>query len=540
MSKHFLSTILFVACFLFCAAQDLPEPSDYLTPAFHKGRREAFRAAMPPNSVAVIFAFPERVFSQDVNYVYHQNPDLYYLSGYQEAESVLLLFKDDQKNGDAAYHEMIFARKRDPQQEQWTGRRLGVEGVKTKLGFTQVFNGEEFADKAPDLTKFSKIIYDEIPGDLEEEGAPGSLGSLYAEFRKKANIPVDKNKALHDDLKFVAKYAHPRNLERIINYLHLQEKSKSNAAYAADENIQKILHQPDSVSLEKIRIAINPSSEPSGTELFTTMMNTLREIKTPEEMELVRKSVVISAIAHAEVMKAMKPGQSERELEGILTYVHKKYGAEEEGYPPIVGAGANGCILHYEENTVTDIKNDLVLMDVAAMYHGYSADITRTVPPTGKFTPEQKTIYDLVYAAQEEIFKLCKEGNSFSDLEKKSSDILTAGLIKLGLIKDASETRIYYPHGCSHYIGLDVHDRGNYGALKANMVITVEPGIYIPAGSKCDKKWWNIGVRIEDDVLINKDGYTLLSKDAPRKSEDVEKMVMQKSMFESYALPALK
>lgn len=540
MSKHFFSAILFSASFFLSVAQELQEPTDYLSPAFHKGRREAFRAAMPANSVAVIFAFPERVFSQDVNYVYHQNPDLYYLSGYNEAGSALLIFKDEQKNGDATYHEIIFVRKRDPLQEQWTGRRLGVEGVKSKLGFTQVYNAEEFADKAPDLTPFSKIIYDGIPDDIAEEGSPGTLNGLYAEFRKKASLPVDKNKSLHEDLRFIAKRARVNNLERIVNFLHLQEKSKSNAAYRDDENIQKILNKPDSLSLEKIKAAISPSSEPSGTDQFTTIISTLREIKTPEELELVRKSVVISAIAHAEVMKGMKPGQSERELEGILTYVHKKYGAEEEGYPPIVGAGANGCILHYEENNVTDIKNDLVLMDVAAMYHGYSADITRTVPPTGKFTPDQKAIYDLVYEAQEEIFKLCKEGNSFADLEKKSNDVLTAGLIKLGIIKDRSETRTYYPHGCSHYIGLDVHDRGLYGPLKANMVITVEPGIYIPAGSKCDKKWWNIGVRIEDDVLINKDGHTVLSKDAPRKSEDVEKMVMQKSMFESYTLPALK
>jgi len=179
-------------------------------------------------------------------------------------------------------------------------------------------------------------------------------------------------------------------------------------------------------------------------------------------------------------------------------------------------------------------------MDVAAEYHGYSADVTRTVPSNGKFTPEQKAIYQLVYDAQEAIFRLCKEGTPFSDLDKKAREILTAGLLKLGIIKDEKEISIYYPHGCSHHMGLDVHDKSNYGSLKANMVITVEPGVYIPEGSKCDKKWWNIGVRIEDDVVIGKDTYELLSAQAPRKWEDVEKTIKERSILNSFVLPALK
>jgi Xaa-Pro aminopeptidase len=239
-------------------------------------------------------------------------------------------------------------------------------------------------------------------------------------------------------------------------------------------------------------------------------------------------------------MKAIQPNMSERELEGILTYVHNKYGAEEEGYGPIVGAGANGCILHYEENNVTNVQNQMVLMDVAAEYHGYSTDVTRTIPSNGKFTPEQKTIYQIVYDAQEAIFKLCKEGTPFDELNKKAKEVLAAGLLKLGIIKDAKEVDTYYPHGCSHHMGLDVHDKSNYGPLKENMVITVEPGIYIPAGSKCDKKWWDIGVRIEDDVVIGKDECELLSAQAPRKWEDIEKTESLKSALNDVVLPALK
>ena len=295
----------------------------------------------------------------------------------------------------------------------------------------------------------------------------------------------------------------------------------------------------DSATLADVKAKI--AANPSGSALFEKITNDLRGVKTPEELALVKKAVVISSIAHAEAMRAVKPSMSERELEGIMRYVHDKYGAEEEGYPPIVGAGANGCILHYEENNATEVKNQLVLMDVGAMYHGYSADVTRTFPANGKFTEEQKAIYNAVYDAQEEVFKLCKEGVNYSDLETKTREVLSARLIALGLIKDAKDVGKYYPHGVSHHIGLDVHDKGGYGVpLKAGMVITVEPGIYIPAGSPCDKKWWNIGVRIEDDVQVGKDAGILLSADAPRKWQDVEKTVAEKSIFDAGKFPEVK
>ena len=197
--------------------------------------------------------------------------------------------------------------------------------------------------------------------------------------------------------------------------------------------------------------------------------------------------------------------------------MHKKYGAEEVGYGSIVGAGPNGCILHYENNDRMHVRNQLVLMDVAAEYHGYSADVTRTAPANGKFSPEQKTIYDVVYGAQEDIFRICRPGIPTDSLQKRARAYIAAGLIKLGIIKNINEVDIYYPHGCSHHLGLDVHDRGNYDTLIKGMVLTVEPGIYIREGSACDKKWWGIGVRIEDDILITNAGYELLSYLAPRK-----------------------
>jgi Xaa-Pro aminopeptidase len=535
--KFFLpSVILSINC-IYTNAQNLPQSTDYLSKDFHKQRREALRKLMPDNSVAVIFAYPERVFSRDINYVYHQNPDLYYFSGYKEPNSVLLIFKEIQHTGNNSYNELFFVQKRDSVNETWTGKRLGAEGTQSKLGFDKAYTGEAFDSLCPDLSKLT-IVYEGLPDDISDDGDTGGLYNLYDVFKRKANIPAGANEKLNADLKMIANYASSAYLNYYIDYLRI--KLKNYEVYRNNEFIQQIMNHPDSAGLEKIKSQIRQTIKKSGTDFYSELTNTLREIKTPEELVLLRKAVSISSIAHAEAMKAIQPDMSERELEGILIYVHKKYGAEEEGYGPIVGAGGNGCTLHYEENSVSNVKNNMVLMDVAAEYHGYSADVTRTVPSNGKYTPEQKAIYQIVYDAQEEIFKLCKEGTPFDDLDKKAREILTAGLLKLGIIKNEKELRTYYPHGCSHHMGLDVHDKSNYGILQANMVITVEPGIYIPAGSKCDKKWWDIGVRIEDDVVIGKDSHELLSAQAPRKWEEVEKMAAQKSILNDFVLPALK
>ncbi|MEG1023998.1 MAG: aminopeptidase P N-terminal domain-containing protein [Flavobacterium sp.] len=444
-------------------------PTDYLSKEFHKSRREAFRNLMPVNSVAVVFSYPERVFSKDINYNFHQNPDMYYLTGYKEPDAVLLLFKEPQ--GDEKYTEVLFVRERNALKETWTGRRLGIEGAKSKLGFTKVYNGVDFHSFAIDYKKFDKIIYDQFLTNVTTSNSPESLYLIIQAFKTKAGI------------------------------------TKEDAA---------------------------------SVDLFTSITNSLREIKTSEEMELMRKTVKLSCIAHNEVMKAVGPDMSENEADGIHAYIHRKYGAEGEGYPPIVGTGANGCILHYGENNAAKMENQLLLMDVGSEYHGYSADVTRTVPANGKFTEEQKAIYQIVYDAQEEVFKICKEGTPFQDLNKKAKEVVAAGLIKLGIISDPKDVKIYYPHGCSHFLGLDVHDKGNYlGTLKENMVLTVEPGIYIPANSKCDKKWWNIGVRIEDDIAIKKDSYENLSIDSPRKWQDIEALAKQKSTFNEMKFPKI-
>jgi len=504
-------------------------PTDYLTKEFHAGRRDALRKMMPDNSVAVMFAYPERVFSQDVNYAYHANPDLYYFSGYKETSAVLFIFKETQHGQDDDYNELFYVQSRDPQQEQWTGKRLGVEGVKAKLGFSKVYNSEEFAKAPVDLKKFSTVLYDGIPED------EGNMKGLYDAFKEKAALPEISREVL-GTLTTIIQYGTPKNLQRIMDYF---KPKFEQPAYKNNQLLQGFISKPDSAGLADLKVKFN--TQFGGLVAYSDDMKQLRGVKQPEEVELVKKAVEISSIAHAEVMRAIKPNMSERELQGIFDYVHKKYGAEDEGYPPIVGAGANGCILHYEENNVTEVKNQLVLMDVGAEYHGYSADVTRTVPANGKFTEEQKAIYQIVYDAQEEVFKLCKEGVPYRQLEDKTQEVLANGLMKLGIITKKEELRTYYPHGVSHHMGLDVHDKGEYnGNLKENMIITVEPGIYIPANSKCDKKYWDIGVRIEDDVVIGKDKCTLLSIDAPRKWQDVEKTAADKSIFDLAKFPTLK
>jgi Xaa-Pro aminopeptidase len=457
------------------AQDDLPQ--DYLSPEFHAGRRDSLRALMPANSVAIVPAYPTRNFSNDVDYEYHQNPDLYYFTGYNEPHSLLLIFKEPQTGADGStYTELLFVQKRNARAEQWTGRRLGVEGVKEKLKISHAYNGEAFKSFPIDFSKFDKILYDALPEDIQDEpGDPADLFDLVKQLKEKAGIPPAGTK---------------------------------DKRYAP--------------------------------ELYRQLTASLREIKTEEEMVLLRKAIEISCAGQVEVMKAIKPEMSERELQGIHEYVHRKYGAEHWGYPAIVGAGNNGCVLHYQENEKLHVENRTVLMDVGAEYHGYTADITRTVPANGKFSDEQKTIYQIVYQAQEEAFKMCREGASWQELSARARDVIAEGLMKLGIITKKSDVSKYYPHGLGHHIGMDVHDRGTYQKLKKGMVITIEPGIYIPEGSPCDKKWWGIAVRIEDDLLIREKDYELLSASAPRTVEDIEKMCAQKSALDDFELPPLK
>lgn len=460
------------------------QPTDFLSKEFHQERRAKLRQSLPSNSVAVFFANAVRNRANDVEYVYHQDPDFYYLTGYKEPHAVLLLFKDKQtaSNG-ASYNEIIFVQPRNIMREMWSGRRLGDVKTKEMLGLQQAFNNTEFKKYNVDFSKFDQVLFFDFHNDVRNEYDSADLYDLIEQFKVKVNYPREQD----------------------------------------------------------LSVSREPKKNNLNTKDLGKIMDNLRGIKTPEELALIRKAVQISCMGQVEVMKAMTPGMSEREIQGIHEFVFKKYQAEDLGYPSIVGGGHNGCILHYIDNYKPAISSkEMVLMDLGAEYHGYTADITRTIPASGKFSTEQKLIYDLVLKAQEEAMKICKPGTTFEELTQVTKDVINEGLADLGIIQTESEYHLYYPHGCCHHIGLDVHDRGPYDVLRENMVITIEPGIYIPENAKCDKKWWGIAVRIEDDFLITRNGHEHLSVMAPRKTEDIEATMKMKSALDDFVLPALE
>ena len=512
-------------------------PTDFLSPAFHRQRRELLRAQLPPHSVAVVFAAPVRNRANDVDFVYHQNPDFHYLTGYEEPDAVLLLFAEPRTvSGQPGVTEALFTQPRNPAREQWTGRRLGAAGTKTQLALQYTADDTDFAASGLQWADFDKILFDNLPTDTRDDARnPADLHNLVATFRQQAGLPADYNSdvnALRNDLRRYGLV----NARGIISYLNSQVKE--NAALGADPLIRDYLAATTDAA-RKAAIEAHPLGRLDDTLLGDKIGN-LRAVKTPEELALLRRAVRISAQGQREVLKLLRPDMGEMEVQGLHEYVYRCYGAEFQGYPSIVGGGANGCILHYETNDRQRLDNDLVLMDCGAEYHGYSADVTRTAPPSGTFSPAQRQIYELVLAAQEAGFAACRPGAPFDAPNKATQEVVAAGLQKLGIIKKKEDFRKYYPHGASHYLGLDVHDRGSYGPLQAGNVITVEPGIYIPAGSPCDPKWWNIGVRIEDDALITASGYENLSAEAPRTVADIEKLMAEPSALEGFKLPDLK
>lgn len=518
-------------------------PTDFLSKEFHKERRNIFREKMPENSVAVFFANPIRNRANDVDYIFHQDPNFYYLTGYREPNAVLVIYKNNQtaESGDT-FNEVLYVQQKDKRAEQWNGFRLGVKGAMEKLGFTTAMNGSDFIKAQIDFKQFDKVFIDgKFKDDYRNTREKADVFKLVKSFKVKAgynpdiylsrikkyvygiikDTPLEKRDQLIANLKrFQESYSELKEDPIVQNYIN-----------AANEKLAKDLQQ-------KVVLALQPQTN-IDIKFIPEQMATMREIKTEHELKLLTKAIRISAVGQIEVMKAMKPRMSETELQGIHEFVYKKYGAEYEGYPSIVGSGNNGCILHYIENNRMSVGNDLVLMDLGAEYRGYTADVTRTIPANGKFSPEQKAIYDLVYEAQEAGIAKYVIGENMQTPNKIARKIINEGLTKLGIIASPSERHGYFPHGTSHHIGLDVHDPGNYGKFEKNMVVTMEPGIYIPIGSPCDKKWWGIGVRIEDDILVTDGKPINLSAEAPRKSDEIEKMMAKPSVLDAFVLPDL-
>mgnify|MGYP003640571677 FL=1 len=534
--KIFSFLFLFFSLLL-ASAQDTP--TDFLSADFHKERRDKVRNLMPANSVAVFFANAERNRSNDVDYIYHQDPDFYYLTGYKEPNSVLLIFSEDQTSADGnVFNELVYVQEKDPRAEQWNGKRLGVIGVQEELGFKMAFNGSDFKKSEINFNGFDTVLFFDFKNDYRDLRGDADLFDLIKTFKIKTNYPSDYNATKQQIYSMITStdVENSANVAQTLGrYLNYQEDLKS------DQLLTGYVNAKDDGKRKEIqdKVKLELKSNNLNSMLLEEIMNTLRETKTTEEMVLLKKAVEISSVGQIEVMKAMHPNMSETEIQGIHEYVYKKYGAEYEGYPSIVGGGNNGCILHYIENNKQKVGNDLVLMDLGAEYHGYTADVTRTIPANGKFTKEQKLIYDIVYNAQEAGIQASVVGAPFQAPGMAAQEVVTKGLIDLGIIASESEVKTYFPHGTSHYLGLDVHDKGTYGPFQENTVITVEPGIYIPEGSDCDKKWWGIAVRIEDDILITKNGPINLSGMAPRTTEAIEKTMAMPSVLDNFKLPSL-
>ncbi|MGL4599844.1 MAG: aminopeptidase P family protein [Bacteroidia bacterium] len=432
---------------------------DLLSADFHRARRDALRALMPDSSVAVFFAAPVRNRANDVDYEYHQNPDFHYLSGYDEPNAVLLVFKEKRKIDTLYTDEILFVQDRDPLAEAWTGKRLGITGAKEFLKFKTPMLNTDFAKLDIHFKRFSKVFYFPLPlFDHTEQYDKGNLSSVLSHFSEKT------------------------------------EKLKN-----------------------------------KDTRLLFQLMAMLRQIKQPEEMVIMRKAIDISCIGHLEVMRALEAGMTEYQAQAVAEYEFSKRGSSYCGYPSICGGGENSCILHYITNRKTLEGKNLFVIDAGAEYHGYTADITRTLPVDGKFSEEEKAIYNIVLDAQLAGIAACKSGNEFRAPHKAGLAIIIKRLKALGIISKDEDYVRYFFHGTSHYLGLDVHDPGMYGLLEPNNIITVEPGIYIPAGSPCDPKWWDIGIRIEDDVLITKGEPEVLSGALPKTVEAVEAAMAESS-----------
>jgi Xaa-Pro aminopeptidase len=439
-----------------------------LTSKFHSERRSELRKLLPDSSVAVFFAAPVRNYSNDIDYQYHQDPDFYYLTGIQESDAMLLVFKETQEFDSIKTNEVLFIHGSNPFQEAWTGKRLNFENARLKSDVKTVVLSVDFPDVKIDFSKFKKIYHPALYNDVRDnKNDRGDLFSLIKHFKLK------------------------------IDY----------------EN-----------------------KNTGGFDLIQ-LMSKLREVKTAEEILLMRRAIKITCEAQLELMKALEPGMTEYQAQAIVEYNFKNLGSEYVAYPSIVGGGENSCVVHYTSNKQKLEAKDMLVVDAGAEFNGYAADVTRTLPVDGKFSEEEKIIYKIVLEAQTAGIKACRKGNDFRAGHNAAVAIVQKRLLEYGIIKESKDYIVYFFHGTSHYLGLDVHDEGLYEKLTPGNVITVEPGIYIPSGSSCDPKWWNIGVRIEDDVLITEGEPEVLSGELPKKIEEIEAIMQEKSLFNQLANP---
>ncbi|MEQ9062565.1 MAG: aminopeptidase P family protein [Vicingaceae bacterium] len=462
MKNSLLTTLLLFFCGILLGQSDstVVNKSEVLqaglSPGFHKERRTELLSKLPARSIALIFSSGEKVRSNDVFYPFHQDPNFYYLTGLEEPDALLILFKEGIEIEGDTITELLFLPPSSKEYEKWNGARLGTYGAVHKLGMEKAMVNSRFADLFLQYDYYDNIYYSLPDGTFHDRsGDRGDAASMLKHFLLKTDSLTSR--------------------------------------------------------LNDVKL--------SG------LLASMRQVKKQEELLLMQKAIDITCEAQRQLMLQLDPSFTEYQAEALIEFVFRSSGSEFPGFPSIVGGGANSCTLHYISNSADLDSNDLLVVDIGAEYRNYTADVTRTMPVSGKFSKEQRDIYDLVLRAQQAGISKCRKGMKFWDPNEAAVEVIQKGLKSLGITRRVYDAKIYFPHGTSHYLGLDVHDAGTYESLKPGHVITVEPGIYIPEGSDCDPKWWNIGVRIEDDVLITDGDPIVLSSCIPSSADSIEKIM---------------
>jgi Xaa-Pro aminopeptidase len=464
-----------------------------------RSRRARVMEKLGPNSLLVLFSGEPRVYASDVDYEFRQENNLYYLTALKQKGARLVMLR----SGDGPAREIIFLPRRIPAAEVWTGHMSTPEEARAASGISEIWDAREF---------------DPFMQSVRSRRAYTPANVLLTPAANPAPVP---NEA------FLAAMSKNEATLWLLQAGARNQEYKREHEYAAT-------WVGDSGGLS-VRSAWNVFAE-------------LRMRKSPYELRLLQHAVDISIEAHQRAQAVASRAKWEYEVEAELDYTYKRRNADNWGYPSIVGCGPNATTLHYQESQGRVGPGDLLLMDAGAEYDHYSADVTRTFPISGRFTPPQAEVYNIVLEAQEAAFRAIKPGASLSDVHRAAADVIRDGLLRLGLITDRNSTaqnHVWFMHGTSHWLGMNVHDVSPRGVeqLDVGMVFTVEPGIYVrpdaldnlaktPENEKfiaavrpAFEKYRGIGVRIEDDVVVTAEGYRNLSAALPRKIADIEAFI---------------
>jgi Xaa-Pro aminopeptidase len=470
------------------------------------GRRARVAEAVGSKGILILFSTEPRVYTNDVNYEYRQENNLYYLTGLKQNNATVVLLP-----GNDQISEILFMPRRDPGLETWTGHMYSAEEASQISGIKEVWDAREFEP-------FLAALRNRQPNRPKPERV------LLSARAADANVPP------------MAGF----------------EKLFAAAAKNEGELYLLVPNEPDSREYKREqRFAADWSRSASGFVIknITPVFDNLRLRKSAMELAFLQHAIDITTEAHERAWLGSGAAKWEYEVDALVAYTFKLRNADHWGYPSIVGCGPNATTLHYEESQGPVTPGQLLLMDVGAEYEHYSADVTRTFPANGKFSTAQAEVYQIVYDAQEAAAKATKPGGLISDVHRAATDVIKNGLFKLGLItdRDSNQYRVWFMHGTSHWLGMNVHDVGSYSSrLQPGMVFTNEPGIYVrpdaldnkPSGmSNADwekfksavrpafEKYKGIGVRIEDDMLVTADGVKWMTEALPRKIADIEAFI---------------